>query len=71
MTRTKKLMGIALATLIVGGSMGVAVRAARWPQAKTIAKVAGAPRHTCVEGTFEWRWNIPYASTCDEEPDAG
>jgi len=71
MTRTKKLTGIAVAALIVAGGMGVAVRAARSPQAMTIAKVADAPRHACVEGTFEWRWNIPYASTCDEKPDAG
>jgi hypothetical protein len=69
MTRTQKLMGIAVAVLMAGGGMGAAVRAARSPVAMTSAKIANGPRHACVEGTFEWRWNIPFASTCDAQPD--
>ena len=69
MTRTQKLIGIAVIALVVGGGIGVAVHAAKPPVATTGAKIADGSRHACVEGTFEWRWNIPLASTCDSTPD--
>jgi hypothetical protein len=69
MTRTRKLMGIAVVALVVGGSLAVAGHAAKSPIATTGTKIADGSKHACVEGTFEWRWNIPYASTCDAQPD--
>jgi hypothetical protein len=71
MTRKQKLIGIALVALIAAGATSVAVRAAISPATPAGATIAGAARHACVEGTFEWRWNLPFASTCDEQPDAG
>ena len=86
MTRKQKLIGIAVAALIVGGGTGVAVQAARSPITVARAKLAAGlkvaeastitegSRHVCVdlkEGTFEWRWaNIPFASSCDAKADA-
>jgi hypothetical protein len=65
MTRTRTLLGIALVALIVGGGMGVAVRAAKSPVA--IAKIANGSRDICSEGSFEWRWNVPGLSSCDSD----
>ena len=65
MTRTRKLLGTALVALIVGGGMGVAVRAAKSPVA--IAKIANGSRDVCPEGSFEWRWNVPGLSSCDSD----
>lgn len=65
MTRARKLLGIALVALIVGGGMGVAVRAAKSPP--VVAKIANASRHACAEGSFEWRWNVPGQSSCDAD----
>jgi hypothetical protein len=65
MTRTRKLLGIALIALIVAGGMGVAVRAAKSPLA--VAKIANGSRHACAAGSFEWRWNVPGQSSCDAE----
>ena len=58
MTRTQKLTGIALTVLIIGGGMGVALGAHK-PHALTVATSAAAANQACVEGTFEWRWNVP------------
>ena len=70
MTRTRKLIGIAVvAFVVVGGGVALAGDPARSPVAATGAKVADGSRHACVEGTFEWRWNISYASTCDNKQD--
>ncbi len=68
MTRTRKLMGIALVALIVTGT-AVAVQAERSHATATKAKVADGAQHACVEGTFEWRWNVAFASTCVGQPD--
>ena len=86
MTRSQKLMGIAVVALLVGGGLGVAVQAARSPamiararlaeglKVAEASKISEGSRHTCVnlkEGTFEWRWaNVPFASTCDANADA-
>ncbi len=67
MTRTQKLMGIAAIALVFAGGMGVAVRAARSPLARSplaVTSAAGASNHACAEGTFEWRWNVP-GSACE------
>jgi hypothetical protein len=65
MTRTRTLLGIALVALIAGSGMAVAVRAAKSPLA--VAKIANGSRHACVEGSFEWRWNVPGQSSCDAD----
>ena len=65
MTRTRTLLGIALIALIAAGGMAVAVRAAKSPPA--VATIANGSRHACVEGSFEWRWNVPGQSTCDAD----
>jgi hypothetical protein len=69
MTRTQKLMGMAVVALVVGGGMAVAGHAAKSPVAMTGARIVEGSRHACVEGTFEWRWNVPFASTCDAKQD--
>jgi hypothetical protein len=85
MNRFHKLAGIAVVAFVLGGSMAVAVQAARSPvviaraklaeglKVAEATKVAQGSRHACVdlkEGTFEWRWaNVPYASTCDAKVD--
>ena len=63
MTRIQKLTGFALFALIIGGGMGVALGAGK-PHAAVVARTADASTHACVEGTFEWRWNVAGA-TCD------
>ena len=68
MTRTRKLIGIAAVGFIAIGT-AVAVQAERSHATVTSANVTAGSKHVCVEGTFEWRWNIPFASTC-EQPDA-
>jgi hypothetical protein len=65
MTRTRKLLRIALVALIAGGGMAVAVRAAKSPVA--VARIAHGSHHACVEGSFESRWNVPGQSTCDAD----
>ena len=67
MTRTRKLMGIALVALIVAGT-AVAVQAQRSHATVTGAKIADGSHQACVEGTFEWRWNLP-GSTCGTQAD--
>jgi hypothetical protein len=69
MTRTQKLMGIAVVALVVGGGMAVAGHAAKPSIDMQGTKIADGSRHACVEGTFEWRWNVPFASTCDAKQD--
>jgi len=63
MTRTQKLTAIAAMALVVGGGMGVAVKATRSPHDANI-KIASAAGQACAEGTFEWRWNVP-GSACE------
>jgi hypothetical protein len=67
MTRTRKLIGIAAVAFIAVGT-AVAVQAER-SNATVTTSVTSGSKHVCVEGTFEWRWNIAFASTC-EQPDA-
>lgn len=68
MTRTQKLIGIAVVALIVGGGMGVAGSAAR-SHAKANAVNTDAFSHGCAgieQGSFEWRWSeVPFATNCD------
>ena len=69
MTRTQKLLGIAVVGLIVGGGMGVAVSAARTHAKANAAKTTDASSQGCAgieQGSFEWRWSeVPFATNCD------
>jgi hypothetical protein len=68
MTRIQKLTGIALFAIIIGGGMGVAFGAGK-PHAAVVARNADGSMPACVEGTFEWRWNVPGA-TCEVKGEA-
>jgi hypothetical protein len=68
MTRTFKLTGLALITLIIAGGMGVALGAGK-SHVVTTAQLASTADHACAEGTFAWRWNLPGAA-CDVKSDA-
>jgi hypothetical protein len=68
MTRIQKLTGIALIALTIGGGMGVALGAGR-PHAAAVVRTADLSAHPCVEGTFEWRWNVAGA-TCEMKDEA-
>jgi hypothetical protein len=69
MTRTEKLIGIAVVALTVGGGIGVAVSAARTHAKANAVKITSAFSRGCSgieQGSFEWRWSeVPFAANCD------
>jgi hypothetical protein len=71
MTRTQGLIGMAVVAVIIGGSVGIAVSAARTHGKANAVKITDAFSHGCAgieQGSFEWRWSeVPLATNCDTQ----